>query len=437
MRRPVSGSGAGRPRPRSAAIWSHSSSIDRAAKRSWRCDTPIAPYSLSFSTMRSGDPVRVYCGSSQSASPRWSISVIMPMSIGAPGRTRSRCGLEVRDRLRHQLLRRALRDPTVATLGDPAQRGLRRSADPDRRSRLLRRDAGRRPTSPTYSSVHASRMPSIASLVMRPRSANGIPSAANSPSTCPAPTPRITRPPDRRVEGAERLGGLERVPVRGHEDVGHEPDVRGLAREPAERRDRVVPRGRHRLGLLARDRDVVADRPRRRTRRRPRSRAAASSSATAPRRAPTACDVSSRAPAPAAGSRRRARRRGRQVRQGTSCADACSRWALPLALAGRRVDRIGVERRDDVAPERSRCDSCAISTGSVLSSMPKIELVGARVTPALHRPGDVVGRADAAAARRRPTPRARRRWARARVKLARSMSTGSGIESSQRTTSDW
>ncbi len=39
-------------------------------------------------------------------------------------------------------------------------------------------------------------MPSIASSVMRPRSANGIPSAANSPSTCPAPTPRITRPPD-------------------------------------------------------------------------------------------------------------------------------------------------------------------------------------------------------------------------------------------------
>src|SRR5713226_9099426 len=51
------------------AIWSHISSHEREANRTWRCDTPIAPYSLSESAIRTAGPHSVSRGMSQSCSP--------------------------------------------------------------------------------------------------------------------------------------------------------------------------------------------------------------------------------------------------------------------------------------------------------------------------------------------------------------------------------
>ena len=63
----------------------------------------------------------------------------------------------------------------------------------------------RSPWCDANSSASAARTASMASSSSRPRSANGTSRASNSPSTCPAPTPRIARPPESASSVAHAL----------------------------------------------------------------------------------------------------------------------------------------------------------------------------------------------------------------------------------------
>ena len=119
----------------------------------------------------------------------------------------------------------------------------------------------RAPSCAAHSSASAPTIASIASSVIAPRSANGTPSASNSPSTWPAPTPTISAAARERVERRERLRGLRADAGTPRRTRWSSARVRVVcAARYAERRDRVEPLRRHHLGGLARDRDVVAHR---------------------------------------------------------------------------------------------------------------------------------------------------------------------------------
>ena len=232
---------------------------------------------------------------------------------------------------------------------DAPQRGLARSADPDRRVRLLHRTrplADVRPL-PTRS------------VVRRPLVVQRADDRVERLVGDRAP---LRERHAERVELAFDVAGADaedQAPVRERVDASRTPwpspsgcryaatytlvisrvrvRVRG---EVAERRDRVEPLRRHHLRRLARDRDVVAHRdveeagrvgtPARRAPCRRRFRA----------RAPTASTRASTAPAPGAASRRRARRRERPRR--SSVAMQLSPATRPT---GARCTRAGRTRR--------------------------------------------------------------------------------------------
>ena len=263
--------------------------------------------------------------------------------------------------------RRRLRDPAVA---DAARRVAARAC-PNRRSRSAGAAAAPdaaagRPRS------YFQRGPSCSRPLVGPRRedrvdrlvgdraalANGTPSASNSPSTWPAPTPKISAPVRERVDGRERLGRLERVAVRSDVHVGHQP--RGL---------RVAPRGsrasatgsnhvrRHRLGRLARDRDVVARRDveearLRRTPLRPRPCRRPCRRA----RSHVASTRGSRATGSAAGCRTRRHRRERSKPVDTR---ATRPIGARCTRAGRTPRRRG-RRRSSCSRRTARC-GCAAS----------------------------------------------------------------------------
>ena len=197
-------------------------------------------------------------------------AVVKPISGTAPGRTSSRCAQDVRDVVGQLVGRRA-----PAGSSRRRRAATRRSAGlPEPPIQIGGRGCctgrGRWPTSSKLQRVPVVLGPlvgparrviaSIASSVSAPRSVNGTPSASNSPSTWPAPTPTITRPLESASSVANAFAVCERVLVRGDEHVGHQPGARRVRGEVAERRDRVEPLRRHHLGRFARDRDVMAHR---------------------------------------------------------------------------------------------------------------------------------------------------------------------------------
>ena len=93
-----------------------------------------------------------------------------------------------------------------------------------------------------------------------PRSSKGGPKRSNSSLTCPAPTPMMTRPPDRTSRVENSLAARKRVALGGDVDVGHQPDPGRDPRQPPQRGDGVVPRRAHGPGQAARDGGVVAHR---------------------------------------------------------------------------------------------------------------------------------------------------------------------------------
>ena len=132
------------------------------------------------------------------------------------------------------------------TVRDPAQRGLARAADPDRRVRLLHRtrplaDVGVLPARPScgaHSSVQRAE-DRVDRLVgdrapLRERDAERVELALHVAGADAEEQPPVRERVDRR----ERLRGLERMPVRGDVHVGHQPRALRVRGEERERRDR-------------------------------------------------------------------------------------------------------------------------------------------------------------------------------------------------------
>jgi len=155
--------------------------------------------------------------------------------------------------------RRRLRDPPVAEVRDPPERGLARTADPDRRVRLLHRtralpdipdplggqrvlDRGERVVGDLAASLE--------------RHAERVELAFDVTGTDADDRAAVREAVERR----ELLGRDQRMLVAGDEHVGHQTRARRVRGEVAERRDRVVPLRRHHFGGFARDRDVMAHR---------------------------------------------------------------------------------------------------------------------------------------------------------------------------------
>ena len=89
------------------------------------------------------------------------------------------------------------------------------------------------------------------SRVRRARSANDIPTASNSSSSHPIPTPKMKRPPGKHVEARNRLGGRERIAQRHDKDSGRKPDTAGDGGGIRERHQRIVQRRIGRRGQPA------------------------------------------------------------------------------------------------------------------------------------------------------------------------------------------
>ena len=122
------------------------------------------------------------------------------LSGTAPGRILIAVAQDVCDVFGHTIGRRRLRDPAVAA----ARPRVAVRACPNRRSRSAGAAAapdaglGRRRRIPTRTVVRRPlvepRTDDRVASVTAPRSLNGTPSASNSPSTWPAPTPKRSRP---------------------------------------------------------------------------------------------------------------------------------------------------------------------------------------------------------------------------------------------------
>ena len=193
-----------------------------------------------------------------------------PISGTAPGRTSSRCAQDVRDVV-GQLLAAACAcgiqpSPTCAT---------RRSAGlPEPPIQIggcgCCTGRGRWPTSSTASAGRRARatrrssaamIASIASSVIAPRSRERHAERVELAFDVAGADADDRAAARERVERRERLGGLQRVLVRGDEHVGHQARARASARRgSASVGDRVEPLRRHHLGGFARDRDVMAHR---------------------------------------------------------------------------------------------------------------------------------------------------------------------------------
>ena len=140
--------------------------------------------------------------------------------------------------------RRALRDPAVAACRDPAQRGLARSADPDRRARLLHRarplpDVLEAPARagvlrPLVGERDGDRVDRLVGdrAALGERHAERV-ELAFDVAGADADDRAAAR---ERVERRERLGGLQRVLVRGDEHVRHHARARRAAPRGTERR---------------------------------------------------------------------------------------------------------------------------------------------------------------------------------------------------------
>ena len=91
-----------------------------------------------------------------------------------------------------------------------------------------------------------------------PGRSNSGPMRSNSSATWPAPTPQMTRPPDRASRVANSLAARSGCRSGDHVDVGEQPDRRGDPGQPPEGGDGVVPGGAHGPGQPLGDEGVVA-----------------------------------------------------------------------------------------------------------------------------------------------------------------------------------
>src|SRR5438552_3775857 len=110
----------------------------------------------------------------------------------------------------------------------------------------------------TGSCDHTARIIAMPSSMRRPRSLNGTPSAANSGSSQPTPTPRISRPPDKlcNVDNSLASGSGWRI---GRTITLVPSRTRSVtAATPGQGEDRIIEQGRARK-LRARHDDVLAD----------------------------------------------------------------------------------------------------------------------------------------------------------------------------------
>ena len=261
-----------RHRRANAAIWSVSSPRLRG------CGTapgsgarPSPAYARSDSASASGVPCRVR----RPTCPR-RLADVQRLGDGADHERARRCPASSRSR-RSLAICAGSRSrgspcgsqPSPRTRG-PAHGGGRGAAHPDGRPRLLRgprplpEPLEREPLPVRTPGTPPARAPPSArrsSRRARPRAASkSAPSASNSSCTCPAPTPRISRPPERwsRVAYCLAVTSGCRSPTTATWLSSRTRSV--IAREVGEGGDRVVPDGAHRLGEPPRDRDVVAAR---------------------------------------------------------------------------------------------------------------------------------------------------------------------------------
>ena len=365
--RPLSASGAcgiDRRRPK-ASICSTSSSHERLRKRTPQWATPSACSSRRDAASSSPEPrARVRPERRRTACRRRATALFMPISIGASPRVRWRCSRRRRSLpacpsparpCGSQPSPRSAARRSAAGVEPPTQIGGRGCCTGRGRMADVAHRATSRPSCSGYSSRNAAATSSIASSSSAPRRVKSTPRAANSASRCPAPTPRMTRPPDSASSVANAFAVCERMAVRRHVDVRQQPHAARRGGEEAERRDRVVPDGRHRRGVRARDARRGRT-PRRRRSRRGRTPARPAASRPARRSPPTARRRRCSAPRPAAAGRRRSvsgrARSGHGTVESPARHRAVSRDTRRLAHARRAVHRILVEARDDVLAEQ-------------------------------------------------------------------------------------